>query len=572
MSVVFCATLYLAHCASVFKFKKRSQKKLQYPVVDYSFRLPFELLSYIFEYVVAEQPPGNLRWSSVMLVCRRWYTIVIGTPKLWTTIACPECLEDRWVLPLLKRSRELPLSIRLYRDKTLYTPSYFSRNTFYKLVTALIQNPSDMARLQNIYIRTDLPHDTYTVERCLDKFRLPAPALRVFRLDTIHYKAELSLKLFGGVTPGLREVILKTRVGLLPTHPLLRDLTYLHLQFTNHRSWSVGQTLAVLAACPSLTSLALVGVLSDTPSDPSTYPVDTITLPLRLFVFDASETALRSLIGRLASLCPTVMDGTISENRTLDFISPNISPTTPDDPLTSLFVSLTSGGDHIIGYPESVDPSLDLRPAFSPLAKDRRRDVRDFDDERQSKLPSTDTNPRLFLFDMLFDRPHVDVPELVLASTHPQTNTVRWLFIKVDKPRSAPAISDKNTWRRLFESMPQVERLSIRAKDRFMDPALAALLPDPSSASDLSRSCSDSTVILLPKLRTLELCQWAPHQEVREDSEPGTSFLEDGESIRRLLEIIKARQSHSAPISSLVVSGKEVSRSDMQSLLRIKLD
>lgn len=539
---------------------------------DFSSGLPVELLAYIFEYVATAYPAGSLRWTPVMLVCRRWHSVAINTPKLWTTIACPECHEDRWVLPLLKRSRDLPLSVRLHRDRTLYTPSYFSRNTFHKLVKVLVQNPADMRRLQSIHIRTDLPHDTFTVEQCLEQFRLPAPALRVFHLDAIDHRAVLSPDLFGGTAPSLREFTLKTRLGLSSTHPLLRNLTCLHLEVAGIAFlWSVEETLAVLAACPSLTSLALASVLDDAPSNSFAYPVDTVTLPLRLFVFHALDKNLRRLTDRLASSRPTVLDGTIIDNRIPNFVSPNFAPVTSNEPLSTLFMSLTSNGDHIIGYPATVDPSLDLRRSAFPSAKDGRYDVRDFDDERYSKISSTDTSSRLFLFDLLFLSSHVDMVELVHSCTRSPTHTVRWLSIKVKKPTSAPAISENN-WRYLFESMPQVERLSIRAKDRFMDPLLAALHPRPLSTSDTPRSGSDGASVLFPKLRTLELDQALLDEDVREDREPGTSFLEDGESIRRLLKVLQARQSHSAPTLTLVVEGKEVSQSDIRSLLRVKLD
>lgn len=542
--------------------------KLECPIA----KLPFELLAYIFEYL-ATYPPGNLQWTSVMLVCHRWHKVAIDTPKLWTTIACSDRLEDRWVLPLLKRSQDLPLFISLNGEGAPYKPSHYFRNTFHKVVTVLVENQTDMRRLQNIHIDAHRPHDTFTVARCLDKFRLPAPALRVFHLDSIPYKAALSADLFGGVTPSLRELTLNTRLGLSPIHPLLRDLTCLHLEFRtsdDRYTWSVEETLAVLATCPSLTSLALFGVLRDTPNNSSGYPVDTITLPLRLFVFNAPETALRRLTDRLASSRPTVIDGTILKNRSmLDFISPNFSPIAPNEPLSTLFLSLTSDGDRIIGYPATFDPSLDLRQSHSFFAKDGKCEVRDFDDELDSKHSSTDTNPRLFLFDLLLYHSNVDVPELVHYFTHSQEHTVRSLFIKV---KWTPRAVVENTWRRLFESMPQVERLSIRAKDRHMDPVLAALRPQQACTSNSSRSGADGVSVLLPNLRTLELEQAWLDEEIGEEREPGTALLEDGESVRRLLEIIKARKNHSAPIPTLFVEGKEVSKSDMRTLLRVELD
>lgn len=493
-----------------------------------------------------------------MLVCRKWYNVVMNSPKLWTTISCHH-IEARWIDRLLSLSQDLPISVKVLRNNNAFARTYTSLSVLHSLSMHLAATTSrDIARVHEINIRVGVRQGDWRLEECLESFTRGLPMLHTFYLSARHYEEELNPLLFGGVAPKLRRFTLRTELGAPPTFPLLRHLNWLHLEFTSDpRSWSVEETLMVLAASPSLTSLALVGVVNDTPHDYIAYPEDTVVLPLRLFVFDLPKIALRRLTDRLSSSRRIILDGRMSTSRTPDFVYGQFTCVDRDDPLTSLFISLSMEGSHIIGYTASVNPLLDLR--YTPAFPDGDVDVRNFIGVRGSRLSMTDSVSRPFAFDIEIAASLQDVPDeadflahMADVSTHTQTDTVRWLFINVKK--SVSQIMHEETWRRLFLIMPEVDRLSIRIETQAMESMLAALRSRPPSMTD-------SVAVILPKLRTLELYlefngtfNVVPSTTnlLNQRKEEARQFFDSDSFRQNLSDMLVSRRKCSAPIRSCV--------------------
>lgn len=521
--------------------------------------LPFELLAQIFVYVTHTLSPGDLHWTSVMLVCRKWYNVVINTPALWITIACHH-IEARWIERLLSLSQDLPISLRVLKNNNAYARTYNSLSVFHCLCMSLVMTTStDITRVQEIHIRDDVRQGGghLNLEQSLACLRQSFPMLHTFYLSARYYAKELDPLLLGGLAPKLRRFTLKTQLGTPPTSPLLRHLTWLHLDFTSEsRSWSVEETLAVLAASPSLTSLALVGVVGDSPHNSIAYPEKPVVLPLRLFIFDLSKMAMRRLTDRLVSSRRITLNGTMSTSRTPDFVYGQFNCVDRDDPLSSLFVSLSMGGFRIIDYPASANPLLDLR--YSRAFPSDRTDVRYFIGDRGTNLSTIDNVPRPFAFDIFIAASLLDVPDetdflshTVDISTHSLTDTVRWFSINV-KTTVSP-IMHEETWRRLFLTMPLVDRLSIRIEDRAMESMLAALRSRPSSMND-------GAAVVLPRLRTLELdlefggtFNSVPLSAnvLNRRKEEALEYFESGTFRLNLSDVLDYRRERSAPITSV---------------------
>lgn len=175
--------------------------------------LPFELLAQIFIYVTHTLPPGDLRWSFVMLVCRKWYNVVMNSPKLWTTISCHH-IEARWIDRLLSFSQDLPISIKALRNNNSFARTYTSLSLLHSLSTHLAATTSrDIARVHEINIRDGVRQGHWRLEESLESFIKELPMLHTFYLSARHYEEELNPLLFGGIAPKLRRFTLRTELG-----------------------------------------------------------------------------------------------------------------------------------------------------------------------------------------------------------------------------------------------------------------------------------------------------------------------------------------------------------------------
>ncbi|KAH9895666.1 hypothetical protein C8Q73DRAFT_644335, partial [Cubamyces lactineus] len=75
--------------------------------------LPMELLAEIFLYVKASGRPPiyNARWRDVLRVCRHWFVVGTGTPRLWSQILVGRSLDD--LHNSLARSQGIPVDVCL---------------------------------------------------------------------------------------------------------------------------------------------------------------------------------------------------------------------------------------------------------------------------------------------------------------------------------------------------------------------------------------------------------------------------------------------------------------------------
>lgn len=432
-------------------------------------------------------------------------------------------------------------------------------DSLYMLAKRLESSPPDMQRLRAIYIRDPSPVDVMLRES-LDCLTQPATAIYSIYIEAWRYRHPFHPHFLGSSTPNLRELTLKTQFGIVPTHTLLRNLTTLSLTNSSESpSWTIEETLVVLAACPHLTRLGLTNVVESSPVD----SIHKVTLPLRLFVFTATKIAAQRLVERLESSCFTVLDGHISTTRQPDFVPGQLSPTCVSDTLTSLFVSLFASGYHAIGYSAKQNPLDDLRASLKEPR--RKRDVREFIGDHGSKTPSTDMSPRPFLFDIEYATSFVDddndndfVARSIETVTHSQVNTVRWLFIAIGT--SMTSVMTEETWRQLFAITPLVERLSIHAEDGAVSAVLGAL-STPMTIPSHEIPSHVATHLLLPRLHALELAaeswrRFNPWQTAHGQNHIGnTSLYEDSHFHQTLSNVLSSREARSTPITSLVLGG-----------------
>ncbi|KAI0032014.1 hypothetical protein K488DRAFT_86278 [Vararia minispora EC-137] len=82
-------------------------------------RLPFEILSQCFlAYAAATDSLAALTWTDLMLVCRRWRAIALGSPVLWSSVsvgfdaACGSAVRRR-LTAQVARAKEHPLDVRI---------------------------------------------------------------------------------------------------------------------------------------------------------------------------------------------------------------------------------------------------------------------------------------------------------------------------------------------------------------------------------------------------------------------------------------------------------------------------
>ncbi|KAJ7615754.1 hypothetical protein DFH06DRAFT_1239531, partial [Mycena polygramma] len=76
--------------------------------------LPPELLCHIFSVYIRSLPPSSMPpWPKVILVCRRWRDVVLGTSMLWGHLNFLWRVDEKTFLRQLERSGTSPLTIRI---------------------------------------------------------------------------------------------------------------------------------------------------------------------------------------------------------------------------------------------------------------------------------------------------------------------------------------------------------------------------------------------------------------------------------------------------------------------------
>ncbi|KAJ7087020.1 hypothetical protein C8R44DRAFT_32347 [Mycena epipterygia] len=76
--------------------------------------LPNEILVQIFSVYAEESSSGSgLYWTKLILVCRHWHALALGSPVLWSNIRFPWELSEKRLLIQLDRSGAAPLKIEI---------------------------------------------------------------------------------------------------------------------------------------------------------------------------------------------------------------------------------------------------------------------------------------------------------------------------------------------------------------------------------------------------------------------------------------------------------------------------
>ncbi|KAJ6626207.1 hypothetical protein B0H10DRAFT_547873 [Mycena sp. CBHHK59/15] len=229
------------------------------------YRLPNEIISLIFaKYAVETGQLFNLRWTKVMLVCRRWHDVALGAQPLWGFIEAAFHRGLKRLMIQLQRSGAAPLTVKIVSyDTHMYS-------------SMLLEHAE---RLRDLDFSGNAPHILAFLNQ-LSEHRFPL--LYSIKLEP-NYKwdevpADLATTfpnaIFDGRAPRLETVELSS---LSVRWDLLRGLQGLSLMQSLDTDPSFGTLLSVLQACPGLRDLKLGSVLF--PMDPlESYPV--VSLPL----------------------------------------------------------------------------------------------------------------------------------------------------------------------------------------------------------------------------------------------------------------------------------------------------
>lgn len=224
-------------------------------------RLPNEILSSIFATGLnGAEDEEALVLSNVMLVCRRWASVVQDTPVLWSQITIGPQHSLSRALDRLARSKSVPLDISI-----VFNPQreFFDARSSAVIAQALDLLVPQMQRWRSF--RLALP-DTMQTHSVLARCNLPAPLLATLHVRTFntHHWAEeaaspLPLPLLTGLAPGLRECVLHSFPFDWSTLASLRTgLRVLDIGgYWSGVPPSVHSILNVLRACPELEELVL---------------------------------------------------------------------------------------------------------------------------------------------------------------------------------------------------------------------------------------------------------------------------------------------------------------------------
>lgn len=264
--------------------------------------LPAEIMSSIF----AEVPSGvesKYRRNSyckktgmlraVTHVCRRWRSIALGNPSLWTSIyhlngsdAARDSISNA-LQTYLQRSKEAPLHI--YSDCLAGTP-YFLQNIFAShgsrvrtLVVVVSGQAAREAWLQN-------------------SLNLPAPQLRRLALIDNRNPSSNATPLSLANTPALQSLTLcgSALLRSLPSSPV-NNLIHLELSHAFQCEWTSTGVLMILSCCPRLEELILAEFDAVGHSVTGQNAISCVTLPrlVRLVLASLSPSFASDLLSHL---------------------------------------------------------------------------------------------------------------------------------------------------------------------------------------------------------------------------------------------------------------------------------
>ncbi|KAJ6537248.1 hypothetical protein DFH09DRAFT_1178320 [Mycena vulgaris] len=246
-------------------------------------RLPNELLSAIFILAIEqdchdESDPFTTSPTTISHVCRRWRHVALATGTLWTNVVLtfPTCdAQLTRALTWLDRSKTYSLDILLdFRDPAWDWEEDTHGFRWADMEAVLTLLMPSAARWRTVELLTDTWAPIFaflartrvvgfTLAR-LEKLHLARCNAYFAAKGVVFQPVELSqhLPLFGGIeadAPCLREVTL-TGVHIDWSSPPLANLTKLELKYQAADVMpNVTQLTHILASCPNLEDLAIVG-------------------------------------------------------------------------------------------------------------------------------------------------------------------------------------------------------------------------------------------------------------------------------------------------------------------------
>ncbi|KAJ7210085.1 hypothetical protein GGX14DRAFT_565874 [Mycena pura] len=255
--------------------------------------LPNEIISKIFGmYAFSSLPSFDLKWSRIMLVCRRWYGIALAGQFLWSFIQVSSSYRTGRVRKQLELSGAAPLTVKIHSvNSSLYAP-------------LLLQHAERLLEVE----LTGMAITVLDFMNSLPNYKLPL--LRALNLDPSYKRDELPEgtsitlpeSLFDGRAPRLTQL----RLSSIPVNwNILRGLHSLSLKeaFNTNRGDSLANLLSLLeASSPTLTHVKLAGLLAD-PLSLQSYSI--VSLPVMEFLWIQDNVALCNQLLRHLILPPT---------------------------------------------------------------------------------------------------------------------------------------------------------------------------------------------------------------------------------------------------------------------------
>ncbi|TCD67410.1 hypothetical protein EIP91_012382 [Steccherinum ochraceum] len=220
-----------------------------------AFCLPAELLIIIFDMVRRADPWSVKCMLKASHVCRRWRTLALDCPMLWTSVVhTKECKMDN-IEDFMQRSGDLPLELRIHRENLL--GPWADPELGAKRETAFVQR---VTRLHVICVGETLSIPFITTTTLID---LTASAWRnISSLSVIdpYYKTRRTTFPLKFILPRATEKLQFLYMhGLRPQHwreIACRNLQTLHLE--DLVSWPTSdELLDALEACPALQTLEI---------------------------------------------------------------------------------------------------------------------------------------------------------------------------------------------------------------------------------------------------------------------------------------------------------------------------
>ncbi|KAJ7616543.1 hypothetical protein FB45DRAFT_230222 [Roridomyces roridus] len=277
-----------------FHYAQISILKAQVNALSAISALPNELIAKIFRfYAFLDRPPFDLKWTKVMLVCRRWHDIAVAEQWLWSFVK--ESLSSynfksmQQIITQLDRSGAAPLTLDVKSINADFDPH------------TLLQHAE---RIRDLEISGEA---MYVIQFTHSLSTHQLPLLRNVKLDST-YKWDvipedspnaLPDALFDGRAPHLIELDLRQA----PLNwSLLCGLTKLSLESAPDTVQPPLSILSVLEASPALTDLKLNLVLTSGMFI-ATRPA--VTLPLLEFVWIREPVELCTELLRHLVIPPT---------------------------------------------------------------------------------------------------------------------------------------------------------------------------------------------------------------------------------------------------------------------------